>query len=198
MKDNKVYKFSEYLKENIQDTPESYVDGALTKIKSKIEKMFSYDAVEGGEVKRFGDISNQSKKEKGELSFKDLGLELQSLELSKYSKSYDNVKVKFSDPEFLYDLTIIVDLKDAVPTDDTKDFSDKDIEKCYLKFKKYDQDSFDLIGVLSKTVKISDIDEELLMNLKLELDEDYDTDEEEFEIETEEGTEEEPKKEEGE
>jgi hypothetical protein len=64
---------------------------------------------------------------KNKLSFKDLGLQLQSLELSKYSKIYDNVKLKFSDEEYLYDMTFTIDLKDAVPDEDDKDYSDKDI-----------------------------------------------------------------------
>lgn len=183
MKKDKIYTYVEYLKENIQDTPESYVEGALRKLENRLRNMFSTDKVEQGEVKRFGEINDKDRKEKGEMSFKDLGLELQSLEFSKYSKVYDNVKMKFTDEKYLYDMTFTVDLKDAVPKDDTKDFSDKDIEKCQIRFKKYDQDDFKMLGQLIKTAKISDIDEEYLVDLKIEIDEDG-VEEEEFEIQT--------------
>jgi hypothetical protein len=183
MNDQKIYKYFEYLKENIQDTPESYVESALRKLQNRITKMFSYDEVEGGEVKKYGEVSDLSRKEKGEMSFRDLNLKLESLELSKYSKVFDNLKLKFSDEQFLYDMTFTIDLKDAVPTDQTKDFSDKDIENCQVKFKKYSIDNFNLEGQMIKTVKIADINEETMISLKIELDEDTGSGGEEFEIE---------------
>lgn len=181
MKD--VLKFLEFITETIHDTPEQYVSSALTKIKSKLEKMFAHDEAENGEVKRFGD---KDIKKEGEMSFKDLGIELQSLEISKFSKQYDNVKCIFSDENSRYDVIITIDLKDAVPEDKEKDFSSNDIEKCYIKFKKYDADDYTLIGEITKTIDINDINEELLINLKLELDEEFGgAGEEEFKIETE-------------
>lgn len=182
----KIYKYFEYLKENIQDTPETYVENALRKLEQRIKTMFETDKAEDGEVKKYGEIKDINRKEKGDISFKDLQLELQSLEISKYSKIYDNVKLKFNDDQFLYDITFTIDLKDAVPKDDEKDFSENDIENCQIKFKKYDQDNFDLVaGPLVKTAKISDIDEEYLVNLKIELDGD-EPNEEEFKIEVDE------------
>jgi hypothetical protein len=81
---------------------------------------------------------------------------------------------------------VILDLKDAVPKDGTKDFSADDIKDCFIKFKKYNIDSFDLLGELSKNIKIDDIDEDLLIELKLELDGgSKDSSEENFSIETE-------------
>jgi len=183
MKENKIYKYSEFINENIQDPPEAYVESALRKLENRLRNMFETDKVENGEVKRYGTLVDKDRKEKGEMSFKDLGLELQSLELSKYSKVYDNVKMKFTDEKFLYDMTFTIDLKDAVPKDDTKDFSDKEIENCHIKFKKYDQDDFKILGQLTKTAKISEINEEYLVNLKIEIDEGGGQ-EEEFEIET--------------
>lgn len=182
MKD--IIKFSDFLFENIHDTPEQYIYSALTKIKSKLEKMFSYDKAEDGEIKKFGD--GKLKKSNNDMTFKDLGIEMQSLELSKYSKQYDNVKLIFTDEKSRYDVIIMINLKDAVPQDEDKDFSDNDIEKCFIKFKKYNLDNYNLIGEISKNIKIKDINEELLINLKLELDEEFgDTDEETLEIETE-------------
>ena len=119
------------------------------------------------------------------MSFVDLGIQLQSIELSKYSKIYDNIKMKFSDEKYLYDIMFTIDLKDAVPKDTDKDFSDNDIKNCFIKFKKYDAETFDLIGQITKTVKIKEIDENKLIDLKIELDDDYGDEGEEFEIETE-------------
>ena len=189
----KVLKFGEFsINENIRDTPERYIENVLRKLKTKFEKMFSYDMVDQGEVKKFGDKSRENSEN---ISFKDLNLELQSLELSKYSKIYDNLKLKFSDEQFLYDMTITIDLKDAVPDEsegEDKDFSTEDIENCQIRFKKYDSDTFDLKGELIKTVAVKDIDEDLLVDLKLKLDDEYGGEEEEFEIETEEEEEEKP------
>lgn len=183
----KILKFKDFLlnEEVIHNTPESYVATALTKIKSKIEKMFEDSEGSSDDVQKMDDISNKERKEKGEMSFKDMGVELQSCEISKYSKVYDNLKIKFSDQEGLYDVTFTIDLKDAVPTDDEKDFSDKDIKKCLVKFKKYDLDKFNLIGETSKTINIDDIDEDMLINMKIDTDVEFGNEEEEFDIEIE-------------
>ena len=185
MKQDKVYRFYEYLKENINDVPEQYVENVLRKLKTKFEKMFSFDYAEGGEIKKFGEVSKEEEK-KEKVSLKDFNLELQSCEFSKYSKVFDNLRVKFSDDKYLYDLLVTIDLKDAVPTDATKDFTDDDIKTCQVKFKKYDIDTFELLGEMAKTVDVKDVDEDLLVELKLDIDKEYGEEEEEFEIETEE------------
>lgn len=173
-----IKKFKEFLLENLSVTPESLVEQRLKEIESKLKSMFDFDKVENGEIQRFGE------KEKSSV-FKNLNLELQSLEMSKYSKSYDNVKLKFSDEEFLYDFTFTIDLKDAVPEEGEEDFSAEKIENCSVKFKKYSQaENFDKIGELQETVKIDDIDEDLLSDLLAKL-EGKSPEEEEFKIETE-------------
>ena len=185
MRKDKVYRYNEFLNENLHETPEDYVDMALQKIKTKVEKMFAHAEVDNGQIKKYGDSVDKNKKDEGSMSFKDLNLNLDSCELSKYSKSYDNVKFVFSDEEYRYDVVIIIDLKEAVPEDMDKDFSDTEIKKCYIKYKKYDINAgMKLIGTISKTVKVDDINEDLLINLKLEIDEEYGGDDEEFEIET--------------
>ena len=179
----KVYKYSEFIFENMIDTPETYIHTALKKLKKRIENMFTAAEVVDGEVKRFDQVEGEEKKQKGEMSFQDLGLQLQSLELSKYSKSYDNVKLKFSDEEYLYDMTFTVDLKDALPKDKEKDFSDGDVKKCQVKFKKYSLDDFELVaGPLVKTAEIDKIKEDYLIELKIELDESDEGEKEEFEM----------------
>ncbi len=180
MKKDKIYSYSEFLFEaegGMKLSPQAYVENALRSLEQKLKKMFEFDKAEGGEVKKFGQVQKESE---SETSFKDLGVELQSLELSKYSKIYDNVKLKFSDEEFLYDITFIIDLKDAVAQGD----EEPKIENCKIIFKKYDLDDFKLIlGPKDKTAKLDEIDEDYLMKLKVEFEEEGGEEEEEFKIE---------------
>jgi hypothetical protein len=139
--------------------------------------MFEYTEKEE-ENEKPKEKSVKSAKEEGigkekSVTFKDLGVRLESSEISKYSKQYDNLTVKFSDDDATYNLFIMIELKEAIPTDPEKDFSDDDIKKCYVKFKKYDLDSFDVLGQLTKNVNPKDIDEEFIINLKIELDEQF-------------------------
>lgn len=190
----KIRKFIEFIKEEFNDTPETYIETALGQIKKKIEKMFEF---EGQEEDSMGEPEAKPKnksvkaaKEEGiskdkSMTFKDLGVRLESAEISKYSKQYDNLTVKFSDDEATYNLFIMIELKEAMPKEPDADFSIDDIEKCYIKFKKYDLDTFDVIGQITKNVNIKDINEEFLINLKIELDDKFGEEGEEFSIETE-------------
>lgn len=162
----KIFKFYEFIKENISDVPENYIDSVLNKLKIKIDKLF--DSTSDDTI------------------FKDMNLDLESSEISKYSKLQDCLKVKFSDGEFLYDLTISIDLKEAIPKEG-ENFSDNDIKNCFVRFKKYDTSNFNLIGQITKNEKIEEIGGDFLIRIKLELDEslgDSQSDNEEFEIET--------------
>jgi hypothetical protein len=176
----RIVKFKNFfsINENINDTPEEYIKVVLLQIKKKLEKMFETDDTQ--EVRKF------SEEEPGTTSFADMGVELESIEMSRYSKTLDNVKIKFSDEEFLYDLLIGIDIKEAVPKQDQK-FDIKDIKKCFIKFKKYDKhDPGEILGELTDNIKIEEISQELLIELKLKLDEQSgDEEEEEFKIETE-------------
>jgi len=182
----KIRKFIEFITEELNDTPESYIETALKQLQNKIGKMFE-DQIEM-EDEREGNISIEDAKSnsKGKkISFKDLGVQLESSEISKYSKLYDSLTIKFSDSNSTYNMLLLIDLKDAMPKDPDKDFSYKDIESCFIKFKKYDLQTFEVIGQMTKNVKIKDIDEEFLVDLKIELDEDFSDDDEKLEIETE-------------
>lgn len=185
----KIIKFTEFIKEElINDTPESYVELALKQLKKKIDKMFEFQENEENpdeSEENQKSIKRAKAESKGKsMSFKDLGVRIESSEISKYSKMYDNLTIKFSDPDSWYNLYISIDLKDALPKDATKDFSYEDIEKCYIKFKKYDKDTNDVVGQITKNVEIKKIDEDFLIDLKIEIDDKF-GDEEEFEIETE-------------
>ena len=190
---NKFYTYYEYLRENIKEVPETYVKHVLSKLRNKIIKMFSDEKDGNTQIMNYTDMKVKKRKDKGGMSLKDLGLTLDDENLDKFPKIYDNFKIIFSDEDFRYDLIITIDLKDAVPQKNNansqeeepeKDFSDNDIKKCQLKFKKYDTEKYDLKGEIIKTVDIKSIDEDLLIKLKVELDEEYGSGEEEkFKIE---------------
>ena len=182
----KIRKFIDFITEELNDTPETYIDIALKQLKRKIDNMFEYK--ESDEESSEKEKSIKSAKEEGKgksdgMTFKDLGVELESSEISKYSKQYDNLTVKFKDDNGWYNLLIVIELKEALPKEPDKDFSHEDIKKCYIKFKKYDF-SDEVVGQLTKNVEIKSIDEEFLINLKIELDEMFGEEGEEFSIET--------------
>lgn len=191
----KIRKYADFINEEIiNDTPESYIEISLRQIKKKIDKMFDFQEGENIESSEQEESNKEEKsiqrakvegdKKKSKMSFKDLGVRLESSEISKYSKMYDNLTVKFSDDNATYNLFIAIDIKDALPKDATKDFSYKDIKMCYIKFKKYNLDTFEVVGQITKNVEIDKIDEEFLIDLKIEMDDEF-GDKEEFEIETE-------------
>src|SRR5690606_38369414 len=111
-----------------------------------------------------GEGSNKDK-----ISLSEMGLVLQSSEFSKFSSLYDNLVIKFSDNDYMYNLYITIPLEEGL-SNDKKNFSDKDIKNCFIKFKKYDIDEFELCGQISKNIDIKDISETLLIDLKIELD----------------------------
>lgn len=179
----RVIKYNEFIKENLQDTPENYISIVLSKLKKKIDRMFDYKEESEDQVLKPEELK---KVNSDNMSFKDLGVRLESSEISKYSKLYDSLTIKFTDDENTYTLIIMIDIKEAIPEDKEKDFDPlEDIKNCYIKFKKYDLDTFDILGQLSKNVKIKDIDEDFIIDLKIEIDDKFDESEDEFEIETE-------------
>lgn len=179
----RVIKYNEFIKENLQDTPENYISIVLSKLKKKIDRMFDYKEDSEDQVLKPEELK---KINSDNMSFKDLGVRLESSEISKYSKLYDSLTIKFTDDENTYTLIIMIDIKEAIPEDKEKDFDPlEDIKNCYIKFKKYDLDTFDILGQLSKNVKIKDIDEDFIIDLKIEIDDKFDESEDEFEIETE-------------
>src|ERR1039457_3425772 len=147
----RIIKYTEFIKEEVfNDTPESFIDTILKQLKKKIDKMFEEGESPEEEKPMKKSIRKAKADHKGKsgMSFKDLGVRLESSEISMYSKSLDNLVVKFSDDASTYSLLIGIDIKDAVPKDKEKEFSSDDIEMCYIKFKKYDIDTFDVVGQL--------------------------------------------------
>lgn len=179
----KIIKYGDFIKENLQDTPENYIAIVLNKLKRDIDKIFDYKEESDDTVLKPEELK-RVKSDK--MTFKDLGVRLESSEVSKYSKLYDSLTVKFSDDQNTYTLIIMIDIKEAIPEDKEKDFDAlEDVKKCYVKFKKYDLDTFEILGQVDKNVKVKDIDEDFIIDLKIEIDEKFGESEDEFEIETE-------------
>jgi hypothetical protein len=191
----KIRKFYQFITEELNDTPENYIETALAQLKSKIDDIFEY---------REGDIDDMDlpkeksiekakldSRNKNKMSFKDLGVNIQSSEVSKYSKLYDNLTVKFTDDNYLYTLIISIDIKEGLPKTEDKPMM------CDIKLKKSDLDTFEIIGQLPSPIhgdkpehlkiEINKIDEDYLVDLKIELDEKSDGTggKKELEIETE-------------
>jgi hypothetical protein len=188
----RVRKYLDFIKEELfAETPESYIATALSQIKLKIDKMFVF---QDGDIDNPAEeaeedptkIKKISMKDSNKMTFEDLGVSLLSSEVSKYSKMYDSLTIKFMDDENTYTLILMIDIKEAIPKDPEKNFDSDDIEKCYIKFKKYSLDKLtEIIGQTSKNIDIKDIDEEFLIDLKIELDDKFGDDSDEFAIETE-------------
>jgi hypothetical protein len=183
-----IIKFKDFIAENLNDTPESYISMALKKLKIKLDKIFDGGEPVDSEMDETGAPTSRGpipKVGSDKITLKELGVYLESSDISKYSSLYDSLTIKFSDAEFTYTMIIMIDIKEGIPSSDNEngEFSASDIKKCYVKFKKYDLENFDLIGQIDKNINIEDIDEDFLIELKIEIDDEY-GDSEEFEIET--------------
>jgi hypothetical protein len=190
-----IKKFKDFTVPNVNedksffsDSPESFIESVLLKIKHKIEKFFKpAEEVDNRRVVKIGDKDFEEKVKKSEtkLNFADMGLELQSSEYDKSTPLYHSIDVKFTDSQFLYDLYLMIKLEEAIPEDKTKTMEESDIKECYIKFKKYDIKMLEVINKLNRNIKIADIDEDFIVKLKLELDKSDEESGEEFKIETE-------------
>jgi hypothetical protein len=175
----KVIKFSEFLSENFNDSPETFVANALQKLKIKIDSFFDERGEKATQeqnpsksIKRVSDTIKQKKESGEKISLKELGVNLEDSQISKYSKTGESLTVWFSDPEGTYRLYVMVNLEDAVPKDNTKEFTDKDIKKVFVRFKKYNfEDQY--VGEVTKNTNIKDIDQEFLIDLKIKVDKEY-------------------------
>ncbi|MCK9477755.1 MAG: hypothetical protein M0R46_17720 [Candidatus Muirbacterium halophilum] len=185
---NNIKKYAEFILE-MNDTPESLIEVVLNQIKRNIDKMFEFqeELEEPNSNEVVGKSIEQAKKDskdKTKLSFKDLGVRLESSEISKYSQQYDSLTIKFSDDNSMYNLYLTIDIKDALPDSEDSEFTSDDIKKCFIKFKKYDLDTLDVVGQITKNADVDRIDEDFLIDLKIEIDEKF-GDDEEFELEIE-------------
>lgn len=139
----------------VNDNPEVYIMSALKKLKRKIESYFNY--------------INESVDEN--LTFKDIDAKLESIEITKGTKTHKTLTFKYTTMDSYYTVYIRVNLKEALDAIKNKEeLIDESIQKCFLKMKKIDTKSFEELGMLNRNLNISEIDEQLLIELKLELD----------------------------
>lgn len=186
----KIKKYTEFI---LETAPiESYSNDLLTQLKIKIQKMFEFQK---DEVDDSDDMTIKKAKlssnDKNKPTFKEFGLNLESLELSTKSNS---LTLKFSDDECAYTFFISVKAAEVandivknsgdVP-EDADDFRTEDIKKCRISFKKYSNDNVsEILGQIpERNVDPKEIDEEFIINLKLDVDDKY-GEKEEFVIET--------------
>lgn len=171
----KIVRYRQFILEHT-DTVETYSNASLSKLKRKIESMFNDE-----------DVKSMKDNDKDKPTFKEYGMHLDDIELS--TQPHDRLGFRFSDDSFYYQVYVEIKVadvtKDISEIEDGDNFSEKDIQKAYLKFKKYDMNNDEVVGQVDKNVKIEDIDEEYLINLKVEIDDDFGGEEEKFEIETE-------------
>lgn len=184
----KIIKYTDFILE-ATDTVENYSNSLLGVLKKRIDKMFEYqtEPEKGEEDMTVKKANITSRKEQSKPTFKEFGVRLDSSEISKKNS---NLTVKFSDDENTYSIFIKIDTSEvaqdiaAVTSEEGKDFSIDDIKKCHITLKKYDINTFEILGQLDKNVEVKGLDEEYLINLKIELDDMF-GDEEKLEIETE-------------
>lgn len=164
MKIKKFNDFSLLESKESHENPEEYVADVLTQIKFKIAKMFEEEPTEKTD----------------EISFKKMGIRLESIEICNYSKMYDSLQVKWSDDTYYYNAIFMIKLSQAM---NGKTPSEENIKKCFVKFRKYKIKDVEFIGKISKEIEIKDINKDLFINLKDELDKKYGGDEDELKIE---------------
>lgn len=206
MKD-KILKYVEFIKEDLENRSSILMRGKLTKIKKALEDLISSDEDEVNDD--IESISVRNAKENGnkDLTLKDLGVTQDSSELLKNKSSIvDSLTFKFSDGNSSsYTLYIATSIKDnaAAQTED-------DVKKFQVNFKKYNS-ATEYYGDINKNNVEIDIDddnnlkisvlsekegeepkesgsmslEDFLLDLKLEIDKTYGDEEEGLDFETE-------------
>lgn len=167
----KIFKFTDYMRENLNETPEKYVEQALRSILDKIMKMFPEDSeqeesdeevISFAKARQRGEEKDEKSKK---IAFADFGTALRD---SNISRDAATLTITLAEEENWYKIYFMIDLKAAVPAPD-KDFTYEDIKECKVKFVRYNNaDRID--KEISKTIEISEIDEDLLIELKIEVD----------------------------
>ena len=168
MKVNKILKYIEFLKEEKVDTPETYIKGKLMQLDNAIVELFEGESdqeEEQPETISKGKARDNSKRKKKRLSMVDMGVTLDSHEISTYSSTDDTLTVKYTDEEGTYDLLISINIADGMPKDPNANFSADDIKNLYIKFKKYTIDDIDLIGQETHSVTVDREDDGFMFSV---------------------------------
>jgi hypothetical protein len=174
-----IKKFQDFLIREAQESPEDILFRKINQIELQLKKLFGIGE-SGEEITKFGD------NEEGSEIFK--GLELVSIDKSKASKRYKDIKLIFSDDEYRYDMIFSIDLAKAIAPEG-QSFDDTTLTTCDVKFKRY-ADGTEPIGEITMTdVDIDKINEDFFEDILAKLEESYPSEEpseEEFQIITDE------------
>jgi hypothetical protein len=183
----KIKKFEQFFLNEANESAEKLLMDKISQIEMKLNELFPEGGQEPDEtIKKFGEESEEETSSVSD-AFKSLNRE--SLEVSKFSKTYKSLKLIFSDETFRYDMTFTIDLKSAVAPEGGEQPTLDSIENCKVELKRYNlEQGAKLTGSTTRDeVRISEINEDLFGDILAELDEDFEgAPEEEFELETEE------------
>lgn len=164
------------------DAPEVYIVNALKKIQRKLEKLFDNDKEN---VERdisdidssigpdgITDRSKVDKKDKDtDKTLSEMGASLEASDIIRSSSTHKSLVMKFSQVNFYYSLYIQINLKQVLELmDKGEELSDESIQRCYIKMKKINMDSYEEVGSINRNVYIAEVDESLIVDMKLELD----------------------------
>ena len=159
---NKILRYFDFIKEELSDTPQSYIKNKLRQLQKSFDDLF--DKEDGNEEDaEFISIEDAKKNKKSGKKLSDLGVKKDSSEISLFSKMNDSLTIKYSDDEASYTMIIFINIKEALENGNNN-FSEDDIKKIDVKFKKYLND-IDLIGERRYSIDIDRIDREFMFSV---------------------------------
>ena len=94
------------------------------------------------------------------------GAELGNMERSLANAIDKNLIFEFNDEEFFYQVYVILSLQEV---------GEDVLDECFVKVKKYDVESMTLLRAIGKDVKVSDLNEDKIIELINEMDEESGT-----------------------
>ena len=158
---NKILKYYDFIKEELSDTPQSYIKNKLKQLQKAFNDLFE-DESENDEDSEFISIEDAKKNKKSGKKLSDLGVKMDSSEISLYSQTDDSLTIKYSDDEASYTMIIFINIKEGL--EKGNNFSEDDIKKIDVKFKKYLND-IDLIGETRYSINIDRKDGEFMFSV---------------------------------
>ena len=83
----KIYKFYDFIKEELKDTPDSYIKGKLEQLQKAFNDLFEEESSDENEEPENISIEDAKKNKKSDKKLSDLGVKIDSSEISLYSFS---------------------------------------------------------------------------------------------------------------
>jgi hypothetical protein len=157
----KILRYFDFIKEELSDTPQSYIKNKLKQLQKAFNDLF--ESQEEGSDEEFISIEDAKKNKKSDKKLSDLGVRLDSSEISLYSQMNDSLTVKYSDDESSYTIIIFINIKEGLENGNNN-FSEDDIKKIDVKFKKYLND-IDLVGETRYSVNLDRKDSEFVFSI---------------------------------